>query len=256
MKILVTGHLGFIGQNMVKALDDHEVFTYEWGYPFPNVRDMDWVIHLGAISSTTETDVSKIFDQNVRFSIELLEECIKHNTNFQWASSASVYGDTQHFREDLPCAPLNHYARSKYILEEYIRVRNASIITQGFRYFNVYGQCEGHKGNQASPYTQFEKQAKETGVIKIFEGSGQFRRDFVPVSCITTVHKEFFKVNESGIWNIGTGEPKSFLEVAMEVAEKYNAKIKTVPFPKHLKGHYQEYTCADLTKLKNTLSYK
>lgn len=254
MKILVTGHNGFIGQNMVKALKEHEVYTCEWGDPFPVVKNMDWVIHLGAISSTTETNVLKIFDHNVRFSIELLEECIIHNTNFQWASSASVYGNTQHFREDLPCAPLNHYARSKYILEEYIRVRNAPIITQGFRYFNVYGPHEDHKGEQASPHTQFEKQARKSGVINVFEGSDFFKRDFVPVSHVVDIHKKFFKVGESGIWNVGTGLAKSFVDVASEVAARYNAAIKTIPFPEHLKKHYQEFTCADLTKLRKTLN--
>jgi ADP-L-glycero-D-manno-heptose 6-epimerase len=256
MKILVTGHKGFIGQNLTLDLvnEGHEVFTYEWGYPPPNVRGMDWVIHLGAISSTTETNVRKILDQNVVFTIQLIEECIEHSVNMQFASSASIYGDTLSFREDGPVRPLNHYARSKFLIEQYIKTRNAPITIQAFRYFNVCGPNEDHKGSQASPYTQFRNQAIQTGKIKVFEGSEHCRRDFIPVSEIILLHKQFFNVKESGVWNFGTGYAKSFLDVAQEIAEKYDATIETIPFPEHLKEHYQYYTCADLTKLKATLS--
>jgi len=123
------------------------------------------------------------------------------------------------------------------------------ISVQGFRYFNVYGPHEDHKGSQASPYHQFTKQAQETGTIKIFKGSENFLRDFVPVETVVDVHKQFFNVKETGIWNVGTGKPKSFKSVAEEIAEKYNAEIVEIPFPEHLKDQYQEYTCADLTKL-------
>lgn len=255
MKILVTGHRGFIGQNLTLDLikEGHEVSTYEWGGPPPNVRGMDWVIHLGAISSTTETNVRKILDQNVVFTIQLIEQCIEHGVNMQFASSASVYGDGLEFKEDSPARPLNHYARSKYLIEEYIKTRNAPIIIQAFRYFNVYGPNEDHKGSQASPYTQFKKQAILTGKIKIFEGSDECNRDFVPVEEIVRLHKEFFNVKESGVWNFGTGKTKSFLDVANEVAEQYGGTIEEIPFPEHLKEHYQYYTCADLTKLHATI---
>ena len=255
MKILITGHRGFIGQNLTLDLikEGNEVSTYEWGGPPPNVRGMDWVIHLGAISSTTETNVRKILDQNVVFTIQLIEQCIEHGVNMQFASSASVYGDSLEFKEDSLPRPLNHYARSKYLIEEYIKTRNAPIIIQAFRYFNVYGPNEDHKRSQASPYTQFKKQAILTGKIKIFEGSDKCNRDFVPVEEIIRLHKKFFNVKKSGVWNFGTGKTKSFLDVANEIAEKYDADIETIPFPKHLKEHYQYYTCADLTKLKNTI---
>lgn len=256
MRILVTGHRGFIGQNIMASLlnDGHEVYGYEWNEQIPNIKSFDWVIHLGAISSTTETNVRKILDQNVVFTIELIEKCIEHNVNMQFASSASVYGQYNIFKEDVRPHPINHYARSKYLIEEYIRTRNAPIIIQTFRYFNVYGHGEEHKGNQASPYTQFEKQAIENSVIKVFEGSENCKRDFIHVSKIVELHKKFFNIKESGVWNFGTGQTKSFLEVASEIAEKHNAAIEEIPFPSHLKEHYQYYTCADLTKLKATLN--
>lgn len=237
---------------MVRALkDDHELSLYEWGDPPPEFEGIDWCIHLGAISSTTERDVEKIMKQNHDFSCIVLMACQLHNVNLQYASSASVYGQLNTFEEDGPVDPLSPYAWSKYLFDRHVvRQQFDNIYVQGFRYFNVYGSNEDHKGNQASPYYQFTKQAKETGVIKIFEGSENYYRDFVPVETIVDVHKKFFDVKETGIWNIGTGKPKSFRQVAEEIAEQYSAQIIEIPFPEHLKNQYQHYTCANLTKLQ------
>ena len=255
MNILITGHKGFVGQNLYNFLRrNHNVVGYEWGDPFPQVKSYDWVIHLGAISSTTETNVRKILDQNVTFTIQLIEECIAHGVNLQFASSASVYGLHDNFKETATPSPVNHYARSKHLVEEYIRTRNAPIIIQAFRYFNVYGPGEDHKGNQASPYTQFLNQAIETGVIKVFEGSRDCKRDFINVSTICDLHDKFLNVKESGVWNFGTGEAKSFQDVAEYIADLTGCNIKTIPFPESLKPQYQYYTCADTTKLNNTLN--
>jgi len=254
MKILVTGSNGFIGKNMINALSPyHEVVQSEWGMSFPEVQGLDWVIHLGAISSTTETDVSRICKQNLEYSIRLYEECIKHGVNFQFASSASVYGLVSDFKETCPVNPQNHYARSKAMFEKYVEMRNAPITTQLFRYFNVHGPHEEHKGNQASPHTKFMQQAKESGTIKLFEGSDKFKRDFIHVGKIVMDHQKFFNVEESGIWNFGTGKAVSFEEVAQDIASKTGATIEYVKMPEILKGNYQEYTKADTTKLYNTL---
>jgi ADP-L-glycero-D-manno-heptose 6-epimerase len=121
---------------------------------------------------------------------------------------------------------------------------------QIFRYFNVYGPHEDHKGDQASPFHKFREQAK-TGCIKIFEGSEEFKRDFIHVDQVIDVHKKFFKVNESGIWNVGTGKTMSFADVARLANNDFQAKIETIPMPS-LNG-YQRYTCADMTKLNRTL---
>lgn len=257
MRILITGHKGFIGQNMVNALSkDHQLTLFEWGDNVPSVKRHDWCIHLGALTSTTETNVGKVLEHNYDFSRYLLNQCNEAGVNFQYASSASVYGLGEDFRETAAVFPSNPYAWSKYLFERYVWGLSDrwQVKVQGFRYFNAYGPYEDHKGDQASPYHKFEAQAKETGTIKLFQGSEGFKRDFVPVERIVDVHKKFFNVKESGLWNLGTGIAKSFQEVAEEIAAKHSAKIEYIPMPDNLKNHYQRYTCADLSNLNKALN--
>lgn len=256
MKVLITGNYGFIGSHAQREFTNlgHQVTTYDWNPDkLPNVEGLDWVLHFGAISSTTETNIAKVMRQNVDFSIWLYEECAKYNVNLQWSSSASVYGLGTDFEETAPVDPRSPYAWSKYLFEHHVSKYPQKIICQGFRYFNVFGSNENHKGSQASPYHQFTQQAVSTGIIKVFEGSENFRRDFIPVRQVIDTHLKFLTIQESGIWNVGTGSTKSFLEVAEEIAQQYGAIITTIPFPKHLEHSYQKYTCASLSKLRQTL---
>ena len=263
MKVLVTGSKGFIGQNFLKKFHElgYEVTSFDIK-DNPKTRPIDldlhgcdWVVHLGAISSTTETDVNKIMDLNLLWSIELFERCYELGVNMQWASSASVYGkrhERKPFKETDECIPINYYAKSKYLFEKYLETCCHNVTVQGFRYFNVYGPHEEHKGNQASPYTQFAKQAKENGVIKVFEGSEKFTRDFVHVDHVFDIqHKMMQKDYSNGIYNLGSGVSRSFLDVARDIALIYDAKIETIPFPERLKSHYQKYTCADMSITNN-----
>ena len=253
MKILLTGHKGFIGSHMLKALQahGHQVAVYEWGDILPSVMEQDWVIHMGAISATTERNVEKVMTQNYDFTVQLYEACHTFGVNFQYSSSASVYGLVSTFREDAELDPRTPYAWSKYLTERYIQQHPMGATTQIFRYFNVYGpQGEEHKGSQASPYAQFKRQAAETGRIQVFEGSDKFLRDFVPVSRIVDTHLKFLTVKESGIWNVGTGQPRSFIDVAKE----FDVPVTTIPMPEILKDSYQKYTCADMTKTQQTLN--
>ena len=253
MKILLTGYKGFIGSHMFRALEahGHDVAVYDWGEILPSVMEQDWVIHMGAISSTTERNIEKVMQQNVDFTQQLYQACHTFGVNFQYASSASVYGLVSTFREDAELDPRTPYAWSKYLTERYIQRHPMGPRAQIFRYFNVYGpEGEEHKGSQASPYAQFKRQAKETGRIQVFEGSDRFLRDFVPVSKIVDTHLKFLTVKESGIWNVGTGQPRSF----MAVAEEFGVPVTTVPMPDILKDSYQKYTCADMTRYNTTLS--
>jgi len=178
-----------------------------------------------------------------------------NNVNLQYASSASVYGLNTDFREDAPVDPRSPYAWSKYLFDRHVTLNKfENIVVQGFRYFNVYGPHEDHKGDQASPYHKFTQQAKNTGVIKLFENSENYLRDFVPVETICDVHQKFFNVKESGIWNVGTGRAASFESVAQMIAEQYGARIEYVPMPDHIKAQYQQYTCADITKLNKQIT--
>ena len=113
---------------------------------------------------------------------------------------------------------------------------------QGFRYFNVYGNHEDNKGDQSSPVSKFTKQIKETGKLRLFEGSDKFFRDFICVDDLVEVVLN--NKNLSGIYDLGTSSPVSFQHVAECVSRKYNGEIEYIPFPDHLKKKYQDYTCA------------
>jgi ADP-L-glycero-D-manno-heptose 6-epimerase len=196
------------------------------------------IIHQGAISSTTETNINKIHSWNVDYSLLLFEHAIQYGIPVKYASSASVYGNQQGIFN-----PLNYYAISKLQVDYWV-IDNLDKFSsiQGFRYFNVYGDGEEDKGDQASPVSKFTKQIKETGKLKLFEGSDNFLRDFI---CVNDVVKIVLCNNKpSGVYDLGTSKPVSFQYVAECVSEKYNGEIEYVPFPDHLKGKYQDYTCA------------
>tara|TARA_B100000965_G_scaffold374013_1_gene364948 strand:+ start:378 stop:1169 length:792 start_codon:yes stop_codon:yes gene_type:complete len=245
--IIITGSKGFIGKNFIRYLTENineailEVDVHNaWDFvqTFNNWNQVSLIIHQGAISSTTETDVDKLHRMNVWFSIELFEKAIQHQIPVKFASSASVYGNQQGIIN-----PINYYAITKVQMDYYIQdhIDEFSSI-QSFRYFNVYGNGEEHKGDQASPVSKFTKQIKDTGALKLFEGSDKFLRDFICVDDIVDIVLNNDK--PSGIYDLGTSNPTSFQEVGELVAEKYNGIIKYIPFPEHLKGKYQTYTCA------------
>lgn len=255
MNILITGYQGFIGKNMVESFkdSDHNLFYFEWGDDLPKVKGMDWVIHLGALTSTTERDVDRVMTQNYDFTTWLIEQCVYHEVNIQYSSSASVYGLGTFFKETAVPDPRTPYAWSKYLIERHAAKHiksNCKSLIQGFRYFNVYGPHEDHKDNQASPFHRFPIELKNKGYVSVFEGSENFKRDFVHVSELINIHKRFFNIHRSGLWNIGSGDPKSFYEVA----KMFTTNIKTIPIPENIKSSYQSYTCADLTRLNYALT--
>lgn len=253
--ILVTGHKGFIGSHLYRHILNSgiKVRGFDWGDTL-NLDGVKTVMHLGGISSTTEKNVEKIMHQNYDFSVDLLETCIKRGIHFQYSSSASLYGKNTLFAEDSPVDPKTPYAWSKYMFERYATRKESKIKIQGFRYFNVWSESgEEHKGNQASSYFKFTQQAKNTGVITLFENSEKYKRDFIHVNKIIHYHLKFLQISESGVWNLGTGKCKSFLDVANEVSKNYPCTYKYIDMPDNLKDSYQEYTCADMSKTKKSL---
>jgi ADP-L-glycero-D-manno-heptose 6-epimerase len=244
MKVILTGVDGFIGKNFKKRIPD-EIIEVEknncWEFlnNFNNWDEISLILHQGAISSTTETDIREIYKYNIDFTLSLFEIAKLKKIPVKYASSASVYGNTNG-----QINPLNYYALSKLTIDYYVmdNLNDFSHIS-GFRYYNVYGNGEDHKENQASPISKFTKQIKETGKLQLFEGSDQFLRDFV---CVDDVVNVVLNNNKpSGIYDLGTGSPISFQEVAELVVKKEGGEIEYIPFPQHLKDKYQTYTCAN-----------
>lgn len=241
--IILTGYKGFIGRNFLDKFNDIVIKIdkelIEWLVTdFKEWHKVDLVLHQGAISSTIETDINKIHHYNVDLTLKLFEKCIEYGIPVKYASSASVYGNLQGVYN-----PLNYYAISKLQIDYWVQdnISEFSLI-QGFRYFNVYGNGEDDKGDQASPVSKFTRQIKETGKLNLFEGSDKFLRDFVCVDDVVDIVLNNQK--GSGVYDLGTSDPVSFQHVAECVAKKYNGDINYIPFPDHLIGKYQDYTRA------------
>lgn len=242
--IFVTGHKGFIGSHLVKHLKAHRYNVIGLdavaGDVFDQLDYIDWkditeIYHLGAVSDTTETNIGKIYKHNIQFSLELFHIAATFDIPIKYASSASVYGNSGNEYN-----PLNYYALSKQTVDLWLKdnIRQFRNVV-GFRFFNVYGNPENKSEHTMSPVSKFMKQAKETGIIEVFEDSDNMVRDFI---CIDDVIKIMTKDHLSGIYDLGTGRPISFQKVAELVSEKYGATIKTIPFPEKLRNKYQFYT--------------
>jgi ADP-L-glycero-D-manno-heptose 6-epimerase len=258
MRILVTGHEGFIGRNMLAWLNQEEgwhIDGYEW-HPTerPDVSTYDWVIHLGAIADMTCTDVEAMLKQNYEFSQWLFNECNLHGVNLQYASSSSVYGDTKDFSEYSPCQPQTPYAWSKYLFDRWWPQQTVNIYVQGFRYFNVYGKWMHLRGKRANAIVKWRTQARKEGKITVWENAEHIRRDWTWVGDVCRLHIDFIKqVNGSGIWNCGAGLSHSFLDIAEEIAEQEEVPLEFEPVPDAEKQRMRHNTKANLTHLKETI---
>jgi ADP-L-glycero-D-manno-heptose 6-epimerase len=251
-RVLITGAGGFIGGVLADYLEhrgyDVTRFDITLGNSgMPDLLNQDIVIHLGANSSTTETNLQKILEENFEYSVDLYEMCELLEIKFQYASSASVYGTSRSFKESDFCKPLSPYAFSKYMFDCWLMNQNYPY--QGFRYFNVYGLGEDKKGDQASPISKFIKQAQGSGEIDLFENSEKYKRDFVCVEDVCEIHYKMLQNSASGIFNIGTANPISFRDVADIVKANSHCTIKEIPMPKELKAQYQKFTKADNSKI-------
>ncbi|MDK4679798.1 ADP-glyceromanno-heptose 6-epimerase [Kingella negevensis] len=307
MTIIVTGAAGFIGSNIVKTLnergitdivavdnlsngdkfrnladsdiahylDKHEFIRQIREHQFP-FDDIKAVFHQGACSDTMNYDGKYMLENNYQYTLDLLDWCQDERIPFLYASSAAVYGKGETFREERPLEkPLNVYGYSKFLFDQILRQRMEKGLTAqvvGFRYFNVYGMREQHKGRMASVAFHHFNQYREQGFVNLFGayeqyGNGEHSRDFVSVEDVVKVNLHFFDHPEkSGIFNLGTGRSQPFNDLAAatvnacRVAEGKQALsleelvdrelIRYIPFPDSLKGKYQSFTQADISKLR------
>lgn len=233
------------------------------GDPFEEWDEIEAIFHQGACSATTEWNGKFVMEVNYDYSKALLHFCIARGIPFIYASSAATYGGrNDNFIEDRRFEqPLNVYGYSKFLFDEYVRrllpTTNSQIV--GLKYFNVYGPREQHKGSMASVAFHLNNQMKAGQNPKLFEGCDGFgnggqTRDFVYVEDVCKVNIWFWKnAGKSGIYNCGTGRAEPFLNVAEAVVKHHGrGQVEFIPFPDHLKGRYQSYTQADLTKLRAT----
>ena len=298
---VVTGGAGFIGANIVKALNGRGsdeiivVDNLERADKFLNLVDceiadyfdkrdfllklesghfgktINAIFHEGACSDTMEHNGLYMMQNNYEYSKSLLHYCQQKEVSFLYASSASVYGGGRVFSEQREYeSPLNVYGYSKFLFDQYVRriLPDAGTQIAGFRYFNVYGPREQHKGRMASVAYHFFNQFRESGKLKLFSGcdgyaNGEQQRDFISVEDVTAVNLFFLDhPDKSGIFNVGTGRCQSFNDVSMAVVNKLGNStlnleqmqeqglIEYIPFPDALKGKYQSYTQADIGNLR------
>ena len=306
MTIIVTGAAGFIGSNIVKALnrrgetDIIAVDNLTNGHKFRNLADCDIahyldkhefirqvrehliahdiraVFHQGACSNTMEHNGQYMMENNYQYSLDLLDWCQDERIPFLYASSAAVYGKGTAFREERALEkPLNVYGYSKFLFDQVVRRRIAQGLTAqvvGFRYFNVYGMREQHKGRMASVAYHHFNQYRSQGYVNLFGayenyGNGEHSRDFVSVEDVAKVNLYFFdNFEKSGIFNLGTGRSQPFNDLAaatvnacraaegkpkLSLAELVEQQlIRYTPFPEDLAGKYQSFTQADTEKLR------
>lgn len=291
--IILTGARGFIGSVLLKKLNNEgyeniilvdELENSAKDYTLKNLKYkelidralfLDWlkknkekievIFHLGARTDTTETDKS-IFDElNLNYSKTLFEYCTEHKIPFIYASSAATYGDGAFGYNDEQSIhnlqPLNEYGWSKQNFDLWVNEQSKKPpFWAGMKFFNVYGPHENHKGRMASVVYHAYHQIKKTGKMKLFQShhsnfkDGEQQRDFIFVEDVVNICLFLFKNKvESGIYNVGSGQARTFLDLVKAVFHNLDIqpKIEFIPTPEDIRDKYQYFTEASMSKLRN-----
>jgi ADP-L-glycero-D-manno-heptose 6-epimerase len=292
MRIIVTGGAGFIGSALVHALNragERNILIVDRlgdGRAWRNLVPLDFadyldadhfldrltagclgrpdlILHMGADSATTTTDMAWLERNNTGYTTRLARWCVERRVRFVYASSAAVYGDgRQGFADDeeglAALRPLNAYGWSKLWFDRIARREGWLGKIAGLRFFNVYGPNEYHKGPMRSPVTVFAEQFAAEGRCRLFRSiepglaDGEQRRDFVYIEDVAAATLHLAGSGAAGLFNIGTGEPATFRTMAESVAAALGTSpdIEWIDTPAHLRRGYQSYTCADIGRLR------
>ncbi len=269
--IIIVDHLGKEGKwkNLVGKKFSRFINKEEFRYQlFDNVFEdsFDAIIHLGACSATTEKDADYIFDNNLNYSIDLATYAIENDIRFIYASSAATYGDGQNGYSDKEydnLKPLNVYGLSKQLFDQWVVDNHLNEVLTGLKFFNVFGPNEYHKGEMASMIYKSYLQIRNLGNVRLFKSNhndykdGEQKRDFVYVKdVVDIIWKIYIDEDISGIFNIGTGKARSWNDLVSSVfkAMDFEKKIEYVDMPVNLLNQYQNFTQADMSKLKKVFS--
>jgi ADP-L-glycero-D-manno-heptose 6-epimerase len=254
-----------VHRHYVEYLDRDQLFDF-----LEDNDQVDAVIHMGAISATTERDFNKLVEANIHYSQDLWSWCAENKVPFFYASSAATYGNGDAGYDDKNIdnlRPLNGYGYSKHFFDQWVLKQTPEYSPPnwaGFKFFNVYGPNEYHKERMASVAFHTFNQFKETGTMKLFKGTkagikdGEQMRDFVYVKDCADIVAHFMTDALSnnrapnGIYNIGTGQARSFKDLASSVMSSMGKTphITYIDIPQDLQGKYQYFTEANMAKLR------
>lgn len=291
--IIVTGAAGFIGRNLVESLNrkgEQDLILVDslgreakWrnllGLRFEDILspeallekihqgrflDVRAILHMGACSSTTETDADYLLENNYRYTRHLCEFSLENNIRFVYASSAATYGDGSHGYSDedsttASLRPLNMYGYSKHMFDLWALKTEAMSRIAGLKYFNVFGPYEDHKGDMKSMVAKSYRQISESGKVKLFKSyrpeypDGGQMRDFVYVRDAVDVTLWLLENSDvSGLFNCGTGKARTWIDLATAVFRAMDrpVEIEYVDMPDVLRGKYQYFTQAEMGKLR------